>query len=132
MAFPHEKSLLILDNDTDVLDTLSEMLRRMKYQVTAVTEADDALQAFLNKQGDFDAVIVNYMLNRTTGLSVINRLKEIRPDISTILFTGVIWADIKERAEQEGITEYLSKPATLGELHLAIESVCKKAQRAKS
>lgn len=129
MALSHEKSLLILDNDTDVLYTLSEMLRRMKYQVTAVAEADEALQVFKDKQGDFDAVIVNYTLNYTTGLSVINRLQAVRPDVSTILFTGVIWADIRERAEQAGITKYLSKPATLSELQSAIRSVCKKTHR---
>jgi len=128
MGLSGAKCLLLLDDQEDVLNTVCELLIRSHYIVISTTDADEALTLFSENPSRFDAVILNYILNGTTGLAVARKIRELQPRMPIILFTGSIWADIKERAEMEGITEYLSKPATVEELQSTLLRVCMKVQ----
>lgn len=104
--------LLIVEDDDAVREMLTSQLRRIGYQVTSVSSADEALTLWGSE--DFAIGLVDYTLGANNGLQLIERLLAIRNNARMVLMSGRIdWVIPPHVA---GVVAFLPKPFTRAEL----------------
>lgn len=117
------EKILFVDDD-EMLAKLGEMmLCEMGYQVTMMTESQEALKLFAANADHFDLVITDQTMPQLTGKELIQKLKQIRPDIQTIICTGFSSKVDKEKAKKLGADAFMMKPLDLPVLLQTIRQV---------
>jgi two-component system alkaline phosphatase synthesis response regulator PhoP len=71
-------SLLIVDDEPDILLVMSANLRKEGYEVDTVEDGIEALKKIEDR--DYDAVIVDHQMPRITGMEFLRRLRDARRD----------------------------------------------------
>ena len=108
-------TILLLDDDRDLLETLQEQLRCEGYAVTACSTPDAALSE--TAATDFAAIVSDQHMPGMTGLEFFGRTREVQPNASRVLITGVLALDTVVSAINEGeIFRFLAKPWSRAEL----------------
>ena len=100
-------SLLVVDDEINITDMLAIGLERLGYEVTCCNDPAEALRAFEQDPGAWDIVITDHAMPGLTGAALIERIKAIRPDCPTVLFTG--FGD-QAAARDAGADAFLIKP----------------------
>jgi PAS domain S-box-containing protein len=112
--------VLLVDDDSKVLGTLTEILRSVGHTVTAAASGGAALTAY--EPGRFDVVLTNLGMAGMNGWELAERVRRVDADIAILLITG--WG---LRDEEHGwlktlkIKKCLFKPVRPGELDSAIQ-----------
>ena len=118
MKEPQRKSILVVDDDNSVVDSLFLILKEAGYQVsTAQTFAESA--AILGNT-QIDLVITDLRLPDGTGIDVIAHVKSESPDAEVILMTGHGSLDVTIEAIKCGAYYYLEKPFALERLYTLV------------
>ncbi len=115
--------ILVVDDEELLTELGGSMLERLGYTVTATTDSTMALALFSADPFKFDLVITDQTMPGITGLNLARGLRNIRPDISVILWTGHDDHVNPETVRAAGIRECLMKPIVKEELALAIRRV---------
>ncbi|RMG67691.1 MAG: response regulator, partial [Nitrospirae bacterium] len=120
------KVLLIDDNPDDrllVKRFLNPEFKDIQYlEITCEEEFNQAL-----KEGDIDLLITDYQLNWSDGIKVVNRVRELMPELPIIMFTGTGSEEIAVEAMKSGLDDYILKsPKHAKKLPMAIKSVLEK------
>jgi two-component system cell cycle sensor histidine kinase/response regulator CckA len=117
-----KERVLLVDDETDITDVLLIGLDRLGYEVAAVTDPLEALATFEEDPDAFDVVLSDFSMPGLDGTALIRRLREIRPGLRTILWSGL------DRQQVEGsfgtvAHAFLQKPSSPHEVGLAIRGV---------
>ncbi|HQP72312.1 MAG TPA: ATP-binding protein, partial [Methanoculleus sp.] len=83
-----KESILLVDDEELILSSLQRTLRLSGYRVTALQNGQEALEEFSENPHEFDLVITDLTMPGMTGLDLVGKIKEKRPDIPIILCTG--------------------------------------------
>jgi PAS domain S-box-containing protein len=117
------ESILLIDDETDLLGAVKELLEDLGYTVTAFENSVNALEAYDGSPNDFDIVVTDMTMPEMTGLELANRVLQIRPDQPIVLCTGHSELINKEKALTMGISAYYEKPVIIRDLVKVIRSV---------
>jgi DNA-binding response OmpR family regulator len=114
------KKILIIDDEPDVVKMMLYRLKAKGYDV--VTANDGARGVLEAKRTRPDAVVLDYCLPDMRALDVANGIREDRylKDVPIVLVTASI-EDIRNKAEECGADEYVSKPVDPQELCVKLE-----------
>lgn len=118
------KQIIIIDDNEEFLNEISEALKIKGYRVNAVTTAREGLK--LIKEDNPDLVLLDLKLRHTTGFKVAETLREDKdiPDIPIIAMTGHFSKEDQEYAESiRGIKTCITKPFDPEKLFREIEKV---------
>ena len=80
--------ILCIEDEPIHLILRKKVLERDGYNVVGVTTAADALTTL--RESPVCAIIADHMLHGTTGTELAREMKEIKPDVPIILFSGTI------------------------------------------
>jgi len=85
---PTPVRVLLVDEDDDVLAVTREFLEleNEDFEVETVTSAAGALERL--ETDPFDAVVTDYRMPRTDGMTLASEIRERRPDVPVVLFTA--------------------------------------------
>lgn len=112
--------ILILDDKQDFGDTLARSLRRRKaleIEATAVTQVEAAFKLVQSASEPFDLFLIDQRLGPgPDGITVMQELRRLSPETSSIIFTGLNERETGLRAYQAGAYSYLPKNFDLEEL----------------
>lgn len=111
---------MVVDDEQNIRDIISEFLQEMGYKVTVAVDGLDALDKVGFEQ--FDLYIIDVYMPRLGGLELISRLKEIQPLAVIIVTTGYSSIDVAIKAIRTGAYHYLTKPIQAEELLKVVES----------
>jgi len=111
----HMFSILVVDDDTDILAMLGTALRRAGYQPTLVTSVGDALQAMAT--ATFAAVLTDYGITNQMASQVIEYAQQHDPIPVIVLMTGHSRDFLAEQIGRLPITAFLLKPFSLNTLY---------------
>lgn len=117
-------SILIIDDDDAVSRTLSLILTRAGYQVSAVTSGRKGLE--LLSQDGFDLVLTDIIMPELDGIEAIRRIRTDHPGLRIIAMSGggqIDKADFLHMAEALGADRVLEKPVRSEQLLELIGSV---------
>lgn len=108
--------VLYVDDEPDLAKVGRRRLESMGYDVVAETDPRSALELFRRAPEDFDVVVTDYAMPGMTGLSLADRLREVRPGLPIVVLTGYLDALSPERFRAAGVSVVLNKPVTMSEL----------------
>ena len=101
--------VLIIDDEPDVLATLSTILKKEGYQVKGFSSGKDAIEAF--QSAPFDLVITDIRMPEMDGLEVMKQIKKLDKHMEIIVLTGYASLDSAIKALRDNDAfEYLTKP----------------------
>ena len=102
--------LLIVDDDTALLEALPRALelRMHGVQIETSDNAADALERI--EQTDYDAVVTDIKMPGMDGLAVLREIKRLRPTTPTLLITGHGEHDLAVQALRGGAYDFVQKP----------------------
>jgi DNA-binding NtrC family response regulator len=101
-------SLLVVDDELIVRDSLDKWFREEGYDVTVAESAQDALGKMAAKR--FDLSLVDIKMPGTDGVELQRRMHEIDPDMLVIIMTGYASVETAVAALKNGAYDYVSKP----------------------
>ncbi len=110
------EKILFVDDEKNIVNVGSQILRRLGYQVAVATSAQSALEIFEKNPDEFDLIITDQTMPRMNGDELARKILAIKPEIPIILCTGYSEVVSKEKAKQMGIAEFLMKPLFSGDL----------------
>jgi len=117
--------ILLVDDETGILDSLGILLRGEGYRVQAAHGGKKALEMLAEEVPDL--VVTDIRMPGVSGLDVLARAREADPEVPVILMTAQASLQSAVRAVNEGAYYYLQKPFSNDEL-LAI---CRRASEAR-
>src|SRR5688500_892808 len=100
------KSLLVVDDDEGMRDTLAAMLRR-EYRVLRVATGEAALQVM--EKEDIDLMLLDVRLPGISGFEVLKIVKENYPYVEVIVVSVLKELDVAIEAMRYGAYHYISK-----------------------
>jgi signal transduction histidine kinase len=106
--------ILVVDDDCDVRQMIGEMLTESGYSVELAAAADEAL-AILQRDGGFDAMLVDYVMPGTNGASLVKIVRSLRPGLRILMMTGLAELQAGEEIGTENIIRKPFNVATLDE-----------------
>jgi two-component system, probable response regulator PhcQ len=117
-------TILLVDDEANVVDGLARSLRRPDYRIRTATSTEMALE--LLRTEAVDVVVSDHLMPGMTGLEFLKLVRDRHPDTIRIMLTGHADLDTAVKAINEGeIYRFLSKPCAAVELqvtvHLALE-----------
>src|SRR5271157_232333 len=114
---PHgTERILFVDDDEALVETGRTAMERLGYSVAAYADAAQALQEFADHPDQYDLVITDQTMPKMTGLTLAERLLDIRSDIPIILCTGHSETASPQKAKEVGIRAFVMKPVMKKEL----------------
>lgn len=111
-------SILIVDDDQNILFLLSEVLTRENHQITKATDGSEAIQILRHEK--FDLVISDLHMKQVNGIEVLQFVKEQKLDHEVLILTGYGTVNSAVKAMKLGAFEYLTKPLNIEELRLKV------------
>lgn len=109
-----KRSVLIVDDDTSILDLLKKWFTDEGYACQAVTNAKDAL-AIIEKDS-FDFILTDIVLPDMNGLELTKKAKEFSQSLKVVVMTGFSVDFSYDKAIEAGASDFIKKPFTLQEL----------------
>lgn len=111
---------LLIDDDQVFTSVLARVLTRRGYSVATACDGDKAIAEC--RQSDIQRVVLDLKLERESGLSILQQLRELQPDIQVVLLTGYSSISTAVEAIKLGAVNYLGKPASVDEIIAAFET----------
>ncbi|UCE79749.1 MAG: diguanylate cyclase [Nitrospiraceae bacterium] len=116
-----KKSVLIIDDDMNVLKMIQTGLVSEGYHCETATNAESAMK--LLDQIPFDLMVTDIVLPGMDGFEITEKAKKIRPDILVIIMTGFTEDFSYDRAIEAGGSDFIKKPFTVQELVVRFQFV---------
>jgi len=119
-------SILVVDDDVDVADTIQRSLTNKGHQVAAVYNGVEALKAVKQKQPDL--IVLDVIMPRMDGMEVCRRLRqETRTaHIPIIFLTALDRLVNKIEGFEAGADDYITKPFDIQELELRVRAMLRR------
>jgi two-component system response regulator HydG len=111
-------SLLVVDDDQTVRETLGDYFDALGYVVRSAATATAGRQAAAEHAPD--VVLVDLRLPDASGLTLLEALRADDPELGIIVLTGHADVPTAVRAMQQGALDFLEKPVDLEALAVAV------------
>lgn len=112
-------SLLLVDDDCHLAESMSEWLRDQGYDVETASTISAAQNAI--RSSSFDIILTDLRLGADDGFGLIEFTKRHRPESSVLVITGYATPETAVDAVRAGAFDLLTKPLIDDELTLAID-----------
>jgi two-component system response regulator AtoC len=114
-----EVKILVVDDEEIVRSSLHDWLCEDGYNVEAAEDGFKALEKI--KENHWDIVLVDLKMPKMDGLELMERIKEIKPEIQIIIITAYATVHTAVEAMKKGAYDYLVKPFNPEEISLLIK-----------
>jgi len=102
--------VLVVDDDHETRDLVSEVLQRQGMHVTASPSASDALRTLRDGGAAIDVVVTDIAMPDTNGIDLCTQSLQAYPDIPVVIITGYANVDTATNALRAGAFDFLTKP----------------------
>lgn len=115
-------TVLLTDDESTVLDTLSNSVHWHQFGVSTILTASDGHQALeIMSAQKIDLLITDIRMPHMDGLSLLSEVRVLYPDTHCILLTAYGEFEYARKAMQLGVENYLLKPLQIEEMEETIE-----------
>lgn len=116
--------ILLLEDDTNLSETLCEFLESKNYLVTAVYDGEEAENAIYEHQ--FDVLLLDVNVPSLSGFELLKKIRQASNMTPAIFLTSLNALEDLEHGYESGCDDYLRKPFALKELLFRIETILKR------
>ena len=104
-----ENTLLLLDDDENVLASLKRLLRRDNYRIFSAGDAPAAFEILANQK--VGVIVSDQRMPGMTGVEFLRRVKELYPDSVRMVLSGFTEIDsVTDAINQGAVYRFLTKP----------------------
>lgn len=114
-----EKRVLIVDDEPNVLDSVSKILARKGFETVTSKNGEEALKQI--RQEKYDLVVADLMMPKVSGIDLLKAVKNENKEIAFLVITGYPSINTAVEAVKYGAGGFLPKPFTPTELEEAVE-----------
>jgi two-component system, OmpR family, manganese sensing response regulator len=121
--------ILLVEDEVELAEPLSRVLRNAAYQVDVAYDGEtalDRLQAAITNQHGYDLLILDWMLPRLSGLEICQRLRSEGNAIPVLFLTAKDTLDDRVQGLDAGADDYLVKPFELRELLARVRALLRR------
>lgn len=111
-------TVMIIDDELDMLDTCSRIIKRMGHECRTYNEGCQAINEMEQVQPDL--IITDLKMPGLDGFTVLSKARELMPDTGVIVITGYASVDTAVKAMKEGARDYLAKPFSIEEFQITV------------
>ena len=106
--------ILIIEDEYNLADAISSMLKSKKYNVEIKTDGEEGLDEALTDV--YDLIILDVMLPHKNGFEILRELREEKINSKILMLTAKNTIDDKMEGFNNGADDYLTKPFHMEEL----------------
>lgn len=106
--------VLLVDDEKEFVENLSERLEIRGLKVTAATRGEDAVSLADNQS--FDAIVLDLSMPGMDGLETLKKIRTKHPDAEILILTGHGSVKSSVEAMKLGAEDFLEKPVDMNEL----------------
>jgi two-component system OmpR family response regulator len=117
--------ILVVEDDSKIASFVVKGLKQSGYAVDQCCDGEEAL--ILAETTPYDAAVVDIMLPKLDGLSLVRRLRERTVRTPVIFLSAKASVDDRVRGLQAGGDDYLTKPFSFAELLARIHALIRRA-----
>lgn len=117
--------ILIADDERIARENLEHVLRREGYEAVPVESGAAAIREL--EKDEYDLVMTDLRMQPVDGMEVLNRARELRPDVEVIVVTGYASVSTAVEAMQKGAYYYLPKPYKIDEVRALVRQALEKS-----
>jgi CheY-like chemotaxis protein len=114
--------VLIVDDDRDMVATLSDVLQMAGWKTQGVFTGGEALAAL--RWSDADCVLMDLKMPGMDGLAALKAIIAEKPDARVVVMTALAGAEPRQEARRAGARFVLSKPVEPRRLIQVLDEVC--------
>ena len=118
MSSAKKGSIMIVDDEPDILLVLEEFLRKEWFKVLTARTGKDAIEKL--RTNDIDLILLDMSMPDMNGIETLMELKKIKSDISVIMITAYRDAEKVVEAFRLGACDCIFKPFDLKYLRQAV------------
>ena len=107
------KTILVVDDEPNIVRTISDRLKMSGYHVIAATDGQEAIERALQEKPDL--ILLDVLMPRLDGHAALERLRQMEETRSTpvIMLTALDQTQHVARASSMGVADYVVKPFDL-------------------
>jgi two-component system, OmpR family, response regulator len=117
--------ILVVEDDNKIASFIAKGLKQAGYAVDRCLDGEDAL--VLAETTAYDAAVVDVMLPKLDGLSLIQRLRSQKIRTPVIILSAKATLDDRIKGLQAGGDDYLTKPFAFSELTARLHALIRRA-----
>ena len=121
----HAMRILVVEDDKKIASFIVKGLKQSGFAVDLAADGEDAL-AFATTTS-YDAAIMDVMLPKLDGLSVVQRLRSKGNRLPVLILSAKASVDDRVRGLQAGGDDYLTKPFAFSELLARVQALIRRA-----
>jgi DNA-binding NtrC family response regulator len=125
--------LLIVDDDSDIVQVLKLGLQKNRFLVDAFTSPEEALQSFKSNAEEYCLVLSDVRMPGLSGIQLAKRVKEASPSVKVILMTSfeIRDSEFSKVFPSTQVDGFVQKPIGIKDLTKKILSVISETRRRK-
>jgi len=117
--------ILVVEDDEKIASFILNGLKQSGFSVDKASDGEEALA--LCELVTYDAVVLDIMLPKIDGLSVIRKIRREKSQVPVLLLSAMASVDNRVAGLQAGADDYLTKPFAFSELLARIQALIRRA-----
>lgn len=127
-----KRHVLVVEDERSISDYIKKELTFEEYQVSTAFDGEEALVKFEQANPVVDVVLLDWMIPKLDGLTVLRRMKKIQPDTPVIFLTARDYVGDKVAGLDAGADDYITKPFEIEELLARLRLIFRKWSTART
>ena len=120
--------ILLVEDDLQIASFIMKGLKQAGFVIDHAIDGEDGLHMALYEP--YDAAIIDIMLPKLDGLTLIEELRRKKVDTPVIILSAKRSIDDRIKGLQTGSDDYLTKPFSFSELLARVQALIRRATRA--
>ncbi len=125
-----EKTILVVDDDEDVRESLCLLFRCKGWQVFYANDGFEGLQLYKDMKPHI--VLIDMLLPHMNGIGLVKELRVMDADVPLVIYTGYPSMEMMYEAYTSGTTDIISKTCDPEELATTIEYLMENSKALRS
>ena len=119
-------SILIIDDEKSIRNTLKEILEYEKFEVEEAENGEDGLKKIDSKK--YDLILCDIKMPKMDGLEVLTKIQEKNSDIPVVMISGHGTIETAVQAIKVGAFDFIAKPLDLNRLLVTVRNALEKGE----
>jgi len=110
----NEPTVLVVDDNEDLLETFAMILKRRGFFVETADNGESAVDKF--REHNYDVTLMDIVMPKMNGVEAFRKIREMHPGASVILMTAYSEEELIQMAIDEGAHQVVHKPIRIDQL----------------
>ena len=103
-------TVMVVDDETGLLDMIASALRRTGYEVFAAKSGEEAIEIYKTNAQKINLSILDLVLPQMSGWEVFNQMREINPGAQVMIMSGHLEPKLHSAVSRSGAKGFIQKP----------------------